>query len=191
MKSRLKIDKSNFILGYVGSIGTWYMLPEMLDYFKQLKEKNAAAKFVFVTGEKPERIYQIVRQKNIDEKDVIITSCLHRDVPLNISIFDLSIFFIRPTFSKKASSPTKQGEIMAMGIPLVCNSGVGDTDYIVKKYKAGSVVTNFTNEMYQRKINEPDPTDISRMMEGANEFYSLESGIAKYLEVYTKIYGDE
>lgn len=191
LKRYLGIDTSSFVLGYVGSIGTWYMLPEMLDYFTVLKSKNANAKFVFVTGEKAERIHKIAKQKNIAEKDVIVTSCLHKDVPLNISIFDLSIFFIRPTFSKKASSPTKQGEIMAMGIPLVCNSGVGDTDYIVKKYKAGSVITHFSNEMYESKINEPDTTDIQTMTKGANEFYSLENGIAKYLEVYIKIYSNE
>jgi hypothetical protein len=61
---------------------------------------------------------------------------------LNISLFDTSIFFIRPTYSKKASSPTKQGEIMAMGIPLICNYGVGDTDEIVKKCK------HLHNDMY-------------------------------------------
>ena len=35
---------------------------------------------------------------------------------------------------------------MAMGIPLVCNSGVGDTDFVVDKYKAGSVITRFDKD---------------------------------------------
>ena len=188
LKSKLGLKNEDYVIGYVGSIGTWYMLSEMLDYFKVLKIENPFAKFLFVTGEKPEKIYKVVEQKQIDNKDIIITSCLHKDVPLNISLFERSIFFIRPTYSKKASSPTKQGEIMAMGIPLVCNYGVGDTDEIVKKYKAGSVVTLFNDENYLRSIQFPDPVDDKLMMNGAREFYSLKGGIEKYLKVYKEIY---
>ena len=188
LKVNLGLNKTDFILGYVGSIGTWYMLSEMLDYFKVLKNENSSAKFLFVTGEKPEKIRKVVEQKNINVEDVIITSCIHKDVPLNISLFDSSIFFIRPTYSKKASSPTKQGEIMAMGIPLICNYGVGDTDEIVKKYKAGSVITNFDEAHYLKAIQSPDEVNIELMKNGANEFYSLKEGVAKYLKVYTEIY---
>ena len=33
-RTQLGILKDDFVLGYVGSIGTWYMLPEMLDYYR-------------------------------------------------------------------------------------------------------------------------------------------------------------
>lgn len=191
LRSELQLSDSDYILGYVGSIGTWYMLSEMLDYFFVLKKSIPQAKFLFVTGEKPENIVAVAKEKGIIQSDVIVTSCLHKDVPLNISIFNASIFFIRPTFSKKASSPTKQGEIMAMGIPLICNSGVGDTDQIVRKYKAGAVITNFTNENYSEIANHPIQADKSVMMQGAKEFYSLKGGIEKYLEVYKEIYNDK
>lgn len=190
-RKQLQLDESHYVLGYVGSIGTWYMLPEMLDYFIELKKIKSNAKFVFVTGENPDKIYQETNRKNIVKEDVIITSCLHKDVPINISIFDLSIFFIRPTFSKKASSPTKQGEIMAMGIPIVCNSGVGDTDMIVSKNNAGSIITDFSREAYIESILHPVESDIISMKKGAEDFYSLKNGIEKYLEVYKFIYRNE
>lgn len=188
LRLKLGVNDSDFIIGYVGSIGTWYMLSEMLDYFKVLKVENKNAKFLFVTGEKSEKIIKVVEQKNIEKTDVIITSCLHKDVPLNISLFDSSIFFIRPTYSKKASSPTKQGEIMAMGIPLVCNFGVGDTDEIVRKYQAGSVVSSFDDENYLKAILSPEKVNRELMMSGARDFYSLKEGVAKYLKVYNEIY---
>ena len=190
LKIKLGIKNDDYILGYVGSIGTWYMLSEMLDYFKVLKSKNSKAKFLFVTGEKEETIYKSVLEKGIQKDDVIVTSCLHKDVPLNISLFTKSIFFIRPTFSKKASSPTKQGEIMAMGIPLVCNSGVGDTDFVVNKYHAGSVIDSFDNESYLKSIIDPDEIDIEKMKDGAKNFYGLEEGVEKYAFVYKQVYGE-
>jgi len=190
LQTQLGIKKEDYILGYVGSIGTWYMLSEMLDYFKVLKSEIPNARFLFVTGEKSETIEKVVKDKGINSDDFIVTSCLHKDVPLNISLFTKSIFFIRPTFSKKASSPTKQGEIMAMGIPLVCNSGVGDTDYVVQEYKAGSVVKTFDSKSYLDTVINPCAVDIEFMKKGAKEFYGLEEGVEKYAFVYKEVYGE-
>ncbi len=188
LKDNLGIDLNVFILGYVGSIGTWYMLSEMLDYFKVLKERKKDAKFLFVTGESKETIYTQAKLKGIDKSDIFVHSSLYKDVPLYISIFNLSIFFIRPTFSKKASSPTKQGEIMAMGVPLICNSGVGDTDEIIINNSAGVVVPNCSKEAYQKVIEHPITFDKEKTIKGAIEHFSLEEGIKRYLSVYKAIY---
>jgi glycosyltransferase involved in cell wall biosynthesis len=185
LRSQLEILPGDFILGYVGSIGTWYMLPEMLDYFKVLLNDRPNARFLFVTGENPQSILTASREKGIPDGSLIITSCLHKDVPLHISIFDASIFFIRPTFSKKASSPTKQGEIMAMGIPLICNAGVGDTDLVVEKYNSGKVIQAFTQSAY--KENTSITFDKDRTIAGAMEFYGLEEGVRRYWGIYQRL----
>ena len=187
LRETLHIAPTDFILGYVGSIGTWYMLSEMLDYFKLLKATRPSAKFLFVTGENPSTIINKAQEKEIKLEDIIITSCRHNEVPLNISLFDCSIFFIRPTYSKKASSPTKQGEIMAMGIPLICNAGVGDTDLVVEKYQAGQVLKDLTDAAYLQSFEIEFNFIKSKTMEGAREFYGLEEGVRRYLSVYEKL----
>ena len=184
LRGILGYSDEDFILGYVGSIGTWYMLSEMLDYFQVLTKNNLSAKILFVSGENPEIILELARRKSIDTSKIKVISCLHREVPLYVSLFNQSIFFIRPTFSKKASSPTKQGEIMAMGIPLVCNSGVGDTDFIVKKYRSGSVIDTLNNENYVSNVHSEIVYSISDIQFGANDFFSLKQGIRRYLKVY-------
>jgi len=184
LRLKLGISKSDFILGYVGSIGTWYMLSEMLDYFKVLNKTNPTAKFLFVTGENPETILSKAIEKGIQASSILVTSCRHAAVPLNISLFNLSVFFIRPTYSKKASSPTKQGEIMAMGIPLICNAGVGDTDLVVKKYDSGSVLNELSEENYLKNYEVPTSFSKEKTMEGAREFYALGTGVERYLKVY-------
>lgn len=187
LRKELTIDVSDYILGYVGSIGTWYMLSEMLDYFIELKKKKENARFLFVTAENPAEIYKTTRLKGIQDLDVLVTSCVHAEVAKYISLFNLSIFFIRPTFSKKASSPTKQGEIMAMGIPLVCNQGVGDTDFIVNKYKSGMAVKDFTSKSYQETIEAYFEFKKEDLEEGAKDYFSLDQGSKKYLKVYKTV----
>lgn len=189
-KCRKKVDISEdqFVLGYIGSIGTWYMLPEMMDYFKELKVDKPNAQFLFVTGESPERLKSAAKEKGIDPDSISVISVLHHEVPHYISLMNASIFFIKPSYSKKASSPTKQGEIMAMGIPLICNSNVGDTDLIVTKYKAGTVIDSFDIATYKGNIIQPENFDSETIAAGAKDYFALETGVQRFLDVYSKIY---
>jgi len=187
LKQSLAIADRDFILSYLGSIGTWYMLDEMLDFFKLIKIKRPGAKFLFITPDAPESIEKVALSKGISPGELIIRPAARAEVPLFLSLSDLSIFFIRPTFSKIASSPTKQGEIMGMGIPLVCNSNVGDTDRIVEETGCGAIVGSFDQSGYEAVISGLDKLlciKREHIREGAEKFYSLENGVKKYLFVY-------
>jgi glycosyltransferase involved in cell wall biosynthesis len=187
LKVKLGIQTTHYVLGYVGSIGTWYMLSEMLDYFKCLQESNPNAVFLFVSGEKPEYVKGEAAKKGIDPAAIFVATTLHSGVPLHISIFDSAIFFIRSSYSKKAASPVKQGEIMAMGIPLICNAGIGDTDSIVNKYKAGTVIDELNDETYRTHFIRKEMFDSREIMKGAKDYFSLEEGLNQYEWIYTKI----
>lgn len=186
-RKTLGINPDDFILGYIGSIGTWYMLPEMLDYFKELKEARPNSKFLFVSGEDPSKIIAAASEKGIDKNYIKVISVLHHEVPRFISLMDASIFFIKPSYSKKASSPTKQGEIMAMGIPLICNANVGDTDLIVNKYESGIVIDKFDKETFKNTIIDPLNFDSNKISEGAKDYFSLTEGVQRYLSVYKAV----
>ncbi|MEX1192780.1 MAG: glycosyltransferase [Brumimicrobium sp.] len=189
VKAQLDILKEEFVLGYIGSIGTWYMLDEMLDYYAVLRTKQKSSKFLFISGESPENIVSKARSKGIPKEEVIVKKVKHDQVPLYSSIFDCSIFFIRPTFSKKASSPTKQGELMAMGVPIICNSGVGDTDEIVLKYNAGEIVESFNYKTYNKISLDFSKYDKGKIIDGAHEVYSLKKGVQRYFDVYKQVFG--
>ncbi|PWH85235.1 hypothetical protein DIT68_09865 [Brumimicrobium oceani] len=186
-RNQLRISKDDFVLGYVGSIGTWYMLPEMLDYYAVLRQKKSKAKFLFISREPKENIVNLAKEKGIPEEEIIVTGTTHNEVPTYISLFDFSIFFIRPTFSKKASSPTKQGELMALGIPIICNAGVGDTDLIIKDSNAGIVLENLDNESYQACNLDPSEYDKAEIRAGAEKWYSLKNGVEKYFGIYERL----
>ena len=118
-----------------------------------------------------------------------IVSAERNQVPIYISISDYSIFFIKPSYSKKASSPTKQGEIMAMGVPVICNDQVGDSSLVVEKYNAGIVVEEFSPNAYANYVNDLKQKvfDKEAIRRGAKEFYSLDRGVEKYQAVYEKV----
>lgn len=192
VRTELDIKPDQTVVTYLGSIGTWYMLPEMMNFFKILVRDNPSAIFLFITKESKEAIFSEADRLGIDRKSLRIQSAERREVPVHLSISSFSIFFIKPVFSKMASSPTKQGELMALGIPVICNSGVGDTENIVKQYEAGYIVHEFSDKQYEsivRKLTSSEKINVEKTLIGAKNVFGLERGVKTYLEVYKKIVG--
>ncbi len=190
VRAKLKIADDAFVLVYLGAIGTWYMLDEMLEFFNKLVKNNTKAVFLFITNEPAEFILNKAREHNINKDALRIIAANRNEVPYYLAAANLSVFFIVPTFSKKASSPTKQGELMGMGIPIICNAGVGDTDEIINKSQCGFVLSSLDEAGFMAAAMQADRlTGISKekIREGAKQFYSLEKGVASYDKIYLSL----
>lgn len=180
------------VISYVGSLGTWYMLPEMMSFVKQYFDAFPGAYFMILTGEPEQMVHDAAQQNGVDIQRIRIKKVPRAEMPIYISLSTLSIFFIKPAFSKKASSPVKQGELMAMGIPIVCNDSVGDTGEIIEAYKAGVVLDSFTPHAYAHAVAQLKENQFNKhqIILGARQEYSLEHGVNSYASVYQKILHD-
>lgn len=190
LADELSIDKEDIIISYVGAVGTWYMLEEMLDFFVRLRIRYPASKFLFITHEDQRSIRKHAAERGIPTENIIIRKVNHKEVPLLLSLAHLSLFFIKPVYSKRASSPAKQGEIMSMGIPIICNSNIGDIDQIIRDSNAGAIVRSFTDEDYDFVISQipqllKEPKE--KIRNAAIEIFSLAKGIKKYNDVYKNL----
>lgn len=190
-REELQLKETDCIISYLGSIGGWYLTDEMMRFCKLLSQRIAAAKFLFIA---PDHGHSAIRsaadKAGLPSEKLIIRQGRRHEVPVLLSFSTYSLFFIKPCFSKISSSPTKHGEIMAMGIPVITNTGVGDVDSIVKNYNAGFLVDGFTDESYDeviREIGEGKKFDPLAIRNGARDFYALETAVERYRKVYDGI----
>lgn len=189
LKNKLNIKHKEFVLGYLGSTGSWYNMPAMMDFFKLLLKQKPNAKFLIITPDSSKNIYDLAFERKISKDNLIILSANRKEVPSYISLFDASVFFVQQTFSKIAASPTKLGELMAMGIPIICNAKIGDLDTIIDKYEAGIVIENFDTEVLQKAVDRlvNDEFFPAIIQNGAHSYYNLNDGIEKYHQIYIQI----
>ena len=189
-KAGLGIREDDFVVSYIGSIGTWYMLEEMLDFFKVILKHKPNAKFLLITMDEASRVKQGFTSRDMQLNRLLVTSGYRNEMPSLISLSSISLFFIYPVYSKMASCPTKMGEIMGMGIPVVCNAGVGDVDSILEGTNTGLLVQSFDFKEYSRIIEQLDticlePKD--KIAKVASDYFSLEKGIEKFESVYKHV----
>lgn len=186
-REKLNLAEFHPVISYLGSFGTWYMAAEMLDFFSLFLKTYPSALLLIITKEEADPIFQLARERDVSTDHLRIVPAEREEVPVLLSFSQANLFFIRPTFSKKASSPTKMGEALSMGIPIICNDGIGDCTAILQKAHAGLIVKDFSAPSYQRAIEgfaallKRPPHQVRAL---AQEVFDLQRGVEKYHQAY-------
>ncbi|MBC7411760.1 MAG: glycosyltransferase [Bacteroidia bacterium] len=157
LAEQLNIQPHNKVLCYLGSLGTWYMLEEMLDFFTQLKQHDSSYLFLIITTDDATIVKEGCANKNIALENIRVTKANRNEITNYLSLVNLGISFIKPAYSKLSSSPTKMAEMYACGIPLVCNEGVGDVALINSQYPLGVMVSELSTVEYTVAIAALQP----------------------------------
>lgn len=186
LRRKADLPDNKLVLGYVGSLGTWYLLDEMLHFFGFWLRQHPESIMFFVTNEPKDLIFRTARKQRIDTDKIRIISGSRNEMPYYISMMDFGLFFIKNAFSKKASSPVKQGELMAMGVPVICNAGVGDSDFIINKYKSGELVYSFDDQGFNNAVSrlKAEMNHPAEIRNGAKDYFDLQKGIESYASLY-------
>jgi glycosyltransferase involved in cell wall biosynthesis len=165
------------------------MADEMLEFFKVLSDK-IDSHFLIITKDSEELVHKAAIKHHVSLDKVTVISSSRAEMPYYISLSSASLFFIRPSFSKSASSPTKMGELLSMQVPVVTNTGVGDVDSIIDETKCGVIVSNFNKREYQQAVSdllENRNLYMSNTVTAASSYFSLQDGIEKYASVYHSV----
>ena len=92
-----------------------------------------------------------------------------------------------------ATSPTKIGEYLAAGLPVVSTAGIGDVDALLRDNRAGALVEDFSARAYEAAVDtvrelREDPGTRQRCAAVARQNLSLrEVGIPRYDALYRRL----
>jgi hypothetical protein len=106
-----------------------------------------------------------------------------KDVPVVISLANVAVFFIKPSYSKKASSATKMAEILAMEIPVVTNSGWGDVDV----FSDSLILVPENGEISDLTDLDFSGFNFKAIRKRLEREMSLSFGTVRYAEVYQSL----
>jgi glycosyltransferase involved in cell wall biosynthesis len=138
------------VLIYVGKFTGWYMEREMVDFFAVAREREPNLYFQVLTQSDPQPIASHFQRAGVPNNSFSITRVTPDMVGRHLSAADVAISFIRPCPSKVSSSPTKIGEYLAAGLPIVSSAGVGDIDRLIGEADTGVLVSTFDRDSYAR-----------------------------------------
>lgn len=188
-RRQLGIDEKATVAAYLGSFGSWYMVGEMLDFVRVQLARDPKAVFLIVSREPVSEILAAAERHGVPSDRLIIRPASRAEVPELVAAADYGLFFIKPVFSKKASSPTKMGEFLALELPIVTNGGVGDVAQIVEETGAGVLLDDFNDEAYGAALNALArlKPDMPRWRSASRHWFDLDNGVKRYDALYAEI----
>lgn len=185
--------RRDFVLGYVGNIGIWYRFDLVLMCFKYILDQLPEAKLLIINRDQQSVIWRSVDASQIPRSKVEVKAVSHDDMAEEIQKMNASAFFIKPSFAKLASAPTKLGELLACGVPCLTCRGVGDLENQIESGNSG-VLINF-NQLDQPNTLRDSTEKLILLTQNsytrmncrtvAEKHFSLDEGAEKYRKLYS------
>jgi glycosyltransferase involved in cell wall biosynthesis len=180
-----------FVFVYVGKLGGWYLTEAMTEFVAAAKDRLGSLRWQVWTQSNPSVLEPFVRGRGL-ESEVAISSAPPGDLPAGVGTGDAGLAFMTSCFYR---SPTKIGEYLAAGLPVVASRGVGDVDELLIRSRVGVVVSELTTTGYLKAVEEllalvDDPGTAGRCRAVAREYLDLEGvGWARYRKLYREVLG--
>jgi glycosyltransferase involved in cell wall biosynthesis len=166
---------------------------EMADFFAVARRAEPKLMLLVLTQSPADSISDELRRAEVPQQDYRITSAAPQEVGSYLAAADFAICFCHPKPSLIAASPTKIGEYLAAGLPVLSGPDVGDTDTILRDERVGAVVTEFSDAAYERAATEmlklaADQGCRKRCRDVADRVFSLQAvGIPRYDALYRDV----
>lgn len=185
---RPEIQKE-FLLGYIGSAGTWYEFDATVACFAEALRLKPSARFLIINRNEHDYIRERLISGGVPLSAVELRVASHSEVPEQIARVLAGIFFYKPSFSRAACAPTKLGEFLGCGVPCFSNSGVGDMTEILEGERIGVAVNDFSSESLCHGLSRlldlvAEDGIEARCVAVAHRHFSLYKGVDKYHTVY-------
>ena len=113
---------------YVGKLGMWYLDAEMARFFAVAHAQDPRLRLRCSRPAPRGRAAPGARRVGVPEDAFAVRRVAPDQVPAELEAADAGLSLIKQSFSKRSSSPTKVGEYLAAGLPVVSTAGIGDCD---------------------------------------------------------------
>lgn len=174
IRKSLKIEEGQIAIVYLGKIGGMYMDDEIFAFFKNCLDINFDKfTFLLLTNEPLEAIDKYLAKYNIPKEKILIKWLPGKEVPAYLSAADVGFCGIKPIPSRRFSSPIKNGEYWACGLPILIPKGISD-DYIISQEEKIGFVFEELEQIDFHVLESLKALDRSIIEERGHFFRSLE-----------------
>jgi glycosyltransferase involved in cell wall biosynthesis len=190
-RSQLGLADASIVLGYVGSIGSMYMVDRFLRLCELALSQDPAAHALVLTPD-PSAMQPLMKEHlapNLQAR-MRVRCATRTQVAELIPAMDVLVSFIRPSYARIASSPTKLAECLAEGVPAICNPGVGDVTEQLSALDGGIVIDPMSDDALQDAVAHLSSVRAKgglRLRIEARKLFGLEVAVARYQSIYAQL----
>jgi len=191
IRKKYSLKEEDIVLCYLGKLGGMYWDEELFRFFRLCLNTNENFKFLIISKESTEKIESRLNQYNLRNNTIYI-NLNKNEVPGFLSAADFGITAIKQIPSRRYSSPIKNGEYWACGLPILIPKGISDDYLFAESKNIGIVLDDLSKEnMFQiikeiidwnKSVNKIDIRNRCR------QFVKEDRDVTKYQILYHSIF---
>ncbi len=170
-----------------GTLNDLYDVRLMVDLAERIRRRRPADLVALVPGPSPWDV-------RLREAGAFPRSVRPDEMPGQVaaSHIGLSVRRADSGVTMRAAMPTKIGEFLASGRPVIVNSGLGDLDALLSKFDCGVIIAGRSESEVDRAVDEierlvADAATPSRCRALAEAHYDLDKGLSALVETYKEV----
>lgn len=167
-----------------GTLSTVYDVPTMLALVKRVRRRRPAELAVLTPQ-------ATAWDDHLAVAGITSARAGRAEMPARVAASHLGLSVLRPDLgvSSRAITPTKLGEFLASGRPVIVNAGLGDMDELIAAYDCGVVLRDRSEDGLEEAAEEigrlmDDGGTPGRCRKLAESHFDVERGVDQLLELY-------
>ena len=192
-KTFLGYHEKDKVIIHTGTVSGWYDFEKEVKLVQEMMKQDETLHFLVLNKNEQSYVQHIFDNYLLPSAKVKILSSSFDDMYKYLNIADVSLFFIKPSYSKQASAPTKFAENVACYLPSMTNANVGDMGYYLTQYDVGVLldIENFDENVMaiaHRVLAGIDKVYNNEVFDTLfYEHFDKDMAVMKYDEIYLSL----
>jgi glycosyltransferase involved in cell wall biosynthesis len=190
MRTSLGLGDKFALVYSIGCFVPYQVLERAAELFSILREEQPDARMLILTPEAV-TMQDYAKRHGLDMTGVSLVRAPFSQVPDYLMACDAGLLVRHPSIVSRVASPVKFAEYLSCGLPVLAFSGIGDTEFIIKRFSVGECVEPDDREDIRRGIRcllslvkSYGPGLREQCHVTAMRFFSWDT----YLPIYRRIY---
>ena len=142
---RMKGFDDKFVILYLGTLSVWQWPDAMFQVFSRFYQASRnSILYLLIPSYDHARAMDFIHKYQLPPESYLLEEVAHSDVGKTIGIADAGLLLRELNLVNMVSSPTKFGEYIAAGVPVILTEGIGDFSELAES--AGIGITLSLNE---------------------------------------------
>ncbi|MTI32483.1 hypothetical protein [Xanthovirga aplysinae] len=193
LRKKYHIAADECLIVYLGKFGGMYMEDELFDFFAYCKNKGKVKyRFLVLTPDAHQMVKEVSAKKGIIDGELIVETLPKEKVPDYLSAADFGFVGIRSISSRRYSSPIKDGEYWACGLPIIIPDGISDDYLLAEEHQIGIRLKGLSEDSFAITLKQMEAiweqSDLEAYRRRSRAFVQKDRDVEKYKELYEKIF---
>ncbi len=189
-----RADKESIRFVHLGGALFPYQVDVVLKFVKIFSEVIGDVSICFINEGQHNQLEEAIEKSLIDQTLVFVESVKHELIPVRLAEFDAGLIFIEPSPCRRVCSPTKLGEYLAAGLPVIAGKGIDVLHEIERDFNCVKTIDLKPREpflsselIYEVRQFIKDESQPERCQKVARIAFDVNSAIDKYSDLYNSL----